>query len=405
MSLSVTILRKMKPYKLIIDNPSYIPYWFNETFNRQFYLPLACVRSDTPVSDNTVLSGVFNGKRFTLISRNNHNTSIFFDINTTFRNILLTEPLNGGLNISSVLPENILKLPPRFTRSSVKKILNFYNEHLISKQKRPFPLWPYEESLTLLIYILVKLRVEVPFIRHDFPSKKGVVAITHDVDSEEGLKSISGVLDIERYLDIPATYFIVGNCFKKNIGILEMLVNTGNELGLHGYNHSGEWTVKGKKHFLDGWDEIKQIAEDMDVRGFRSPYLSRSRRGMKILEDFFCYDSSISDTSKLSPGLNIDGCASIYPYYITNNLIEIPITLPLDSSLIFLGFSPQKMVGLRKKKLYRILNQGGIAVLLTHTEKHFILKKENLIAYSRFLTDLKTDSTIRFQLMRDILKD
>jgi len=118
------------------------------------------------------------------------------------------------------------------------------------------------------------------------------------------------------------------------------LTRDGFEVGCHGYVHDNKLVSLGKEDMKDSLSKAVEILKELGVKGFRSPSLLRSRQLFEALKDFFLYDSSVPDTEVFLQIAPRSGCCTVFPYLISGNLLEIPITLPLDSTLMALGFKP-----------------------------------------------------------------
>jgi len=96
------------------------------------------------------------------------------------------------------------------------------------------------------------------------------------------------------------------------------------------------------------------------------------------------YDASTFDTDPFEP--QSDGVRSIFPFLVQGNevhkgYIELPYTLPQDFTLFAL--MREKDIGIWKKKLDWIAENGGMALLNTHPDyMDFRGKKLKIDEYS-----------------------
>ena len=79
-------------------------------------------------------------------------------------------------------------------------------------------------------------------------------------------------------------------------------------------------------------------------------------------------------------------------------IAEIPLTLPRDGSLRFLGYSPREIARLWIECADLIGRSGGVVMLLTHCERRFSGNAPMLDAYRRFLNYV-TDAGERFRFV------
>jgi len=90
-------------------------------------------------------------------------------------------------------------------------------------------------------------------------------------------------------------------------------------------------------------DRARGFVERYTATGYRAPSLLRTRPLLRDLGPRFRYDSSIPTAGGLFPTPN-NGCATARPFRI-EDILELPITLPRDGTLRFLGFSPDEVRG------------------------------------------------------------
>src|SRR6185312_13744291 len=116
-------------------------------------------------------------------------------------------------------------------------------------------------------------------------------------------------------------------------------------------------------------DAAKPFADRHRAAGYRAPSLLRTRGLLKDLAGRYRYDSSIPTSGGLFPVPN-NGCASARPFMI-EGIMEIPLSMPRDGSLRFLGKSPREILRIWIDCAERISASGGVVVLLTHCERRF----------------------------------
>jgi hypothetical protein len=125
------------------------------------------------------------------------------------------------------------------------------------------------------------------------------------------------------------------------------------------------------------------LRERYGASGYRAPSLLRTPGLLRDLAEFYRYDSSIPTAGGLFPTPN-NGCASARPFLV-EGIAELPLSMPRDGSLRFLGYSPDQILKCWLDCARQIGRSGGVVVLLTHCERQFSGNPPMLAAYRRFL--------------------
>jgi len=215
------------------------------------------------------------------------------------------------------------------------------------------------------------------------------VILTHDIDSAEGLQNlVTHFLPIEEAAGARSTNFIVPCAWKVDDGLVSAVVERGHDIGVHGYDHSNLTPFASPEERRRRLDAARPFAERHAVTGYRAPSLLRTRALLQDLAPRYRYDSSIPTSGGLFPVPN-NGCASARPFAI-EGILELPLSMPRDGSLRFLGYSPDDIAGLWIDCADRIQRADGIVMLLTHCERRFSGNDAMLRAYRRFLEHVST---------------
>src|SRR5262249_16526444 len=130
-------------------------------------------------------------------------------------------------------------------------------------------------------------------------------------------------------------------------------------------------------------EAARPFIERYGARGYRAPSLLRTRALLRGLRPLYQYDSSIPTSGGLFPVPN-NGCATARAFRI-EGIAEIPVSMPRDGSLRFLGYSPAEISSIWRECGSRIARSGGVVMLLTHCERRFSGTPAMLDAYRRFL--------------------
>src|SRR5262249_3442161 len=168
----------------------------------------------------------------------------------------------------------------------------------------------------------------------------------------------------------------------------------GHEIGVHGYDHSNRTAFLASKERRERLVAGKEFGSQFGAGGYRAPSLLRTPELLADLAAHYRYDSRIPSAGGLFPVPN-NGCASGRPWQI-GDLWEIPITLPRDGSLQFLGYSPEAIVRLWQETAAIMARSGAIVSLLTHCENGFSGNARMLAAYRRFIEFIAASAKFEF---------
>jgi hypothetical protein len=130
---------------------------------------------------------------------------------------------------------------------------------------------------------------------------------------------------------------------------------------------------------------MRRYADQWGARGFRGPSTLRDPRLIQQLG--LDYDSSWSDVARYEP--QPGGCCSWLPFFMSEQLLELPITLVQDYTLFELLRESSEEPWIAKASFLR--DQEGMALLLTHPD--YLNTEERLGAYERFLAAQASDAS------------
>ena len=296
-------------------------------------------------------------------------------------------PISGRLPFSyHVIPERV--------RDIIAKIIGAYQKQRESAWAH-FPGWP----LDLSVDAWRDAACEQPR-----PERRTPVILTHDLDSPEGLDSF---LEYFSSLEIAhgarSVCYIVPCKWSLNFTQLDTLTKFGHELGIHGFDHANRTPFLDRGQMDERIEAARHTLSAYPVKGYRAPSLLRTPALYSALVKHFAYDSSIPTSGGLYPCPN-NGCASARPLRI-RQLPVIPLSLPRDGSLRFLGYSPAFILKLWQTYSLRIAESGGIVVLLTHCEKRFSGNAAMLNVYQKFLAWVESNERLYFALPMQVLEN
>lgn len=205
--------------------------------------------------------------------------------------------------------------------------------------------------------------------------KKFAVVLTHDVEEEEGLNFIPVVLKLEEKYNFKSSWNIVPYKYKINERVIQLIKDSGHEIGIHGYNHDG-LLYYSEKIFNERVYYINKALEKFGAVGFRSPQVHRNLKWLQRLN--IEYDASCFDYDPFQPFPG--GTGSIWPF-IVGKFVELPYTLPQDHTLFIV--LEQNDISLWKNKTEWISSNKGVVLLLTHPD--YLIDKSNLKLYEEML--------------------
>lgn len=247
-----------------------------------------------------------------------------------------------------------------------------------------FPSWPLDLTADLIADLAAMPRADL--------GDRTPVLLTHDIDSPEGLKHLLvDFLPREEAAGARSTSYIVPCAWALDEQILGEIRRRGHELGVHGYDHSNRTPFAGGEERVRRLDAARPFIERYRAHGYRAPSLLRTRALMRDLAPRYAYDSSIPTSGGLFPVPN-NGCATARPF-IVEGIIEIPLSLPRDGSLRFLGYTPAEILRTWIDCADAIARSHGVVVLLTHCEARFSGNPRMLDAYGRFIDYVRGAAT------------
>jgi peptidoglycan/xylan/chitin deacetylase (PgdA/CDA1 family) len=265
---------------------------------------------------------------------------------------------------------------PGWARAAAASAIGRWNRRRVASWAR-FPAWPIDVSAD----VLSDLGRSTQDGRCGSPTP---VVLTHDIDSAEGLRNlVETFLPLEEASGARSISYVVPCAWPIDHGLAGNVVARGHHVGVHGYDHSNTTAFAGSSERARRLDAARSFADRYQAAGYRAPSLLRTRALLLDLNGRYRYDSSIPTSGGLFPVPN-NGCATARPFVVAG-MFELPLTLPRDGSLRFLGYSPDEIAGMWTECAHVVAKAQGVVVLLTHCERRFSGHPRMIDAYRRFL--------------------
>jgi peptidoglycan/xylan/chitin deacetylase (PgdA/CDA1 family) len=216
------------------------------------------------------------------------------------------------------------------------------------------------------------------FIPFPEPYETAVI-LTHDVEEETGFNFIPKVIELEVSLGFKSSWNIVPYKYKIDSGIINLINESGHEIGIHGYNHDGKLYYS-EKIFNKRVPLINDALKKYNAVGFRSPMVHRNLRWLQKLD--IKYDASYFDYDPFQPFPGGTGC--IWPF-VAGKFVELPYTLPQDHTLFYA--LKKKDITIWINKINWLVKNNGMIIVLTHPD--YLIKYSHLEMYKSLLLFLK----------------
>jgi len=250
-----------------------------------------------------------------------------------------------------------------------------------------FPAWPLDLTADWLADVIAA--------GSDTDGRATPVVLTHDIDSPEGLAAlVRDFLPIEEKAGARSTSYVVPCGWTVDEALVADAHGRGHEIGVHGYDHANRTPFAGADERRRRLDAAKPFADRFGVSGYRAPSLLRTRPLLRDLASRYRYDSSIPTSGGLFPVPN-NGCASARPFTV-EGIVELPLSMPRDGSLRFLGYGADDIVRLWIECADAIAAARGVVVLLTHCERRFSGTPAMLRAYRTFVEHVAASPRFHF---------
>jgi hypothetical protein len=264
---------------------------------------------------------------------------------------------------------NLKPLIPRALRWALRRQL------AARTQRRVSDVWPIKESAG-----------RKPEDWSGWPEgKQFALVLTHDVESQVGLDRVRQLAELEMRLGFRSSFnFIPEGPYQVSKELLEWLVSNGFEVGVHDLQHDGK-LYRSRAEFVQKAMRINHYVKEWSAAGFRSGFMLNKLDWLHELN--VQYDASTFDTDPFEP--QPEGRHTIFPFWVSrpvtlnpenvgtssqrsmpngsdNGYVELPYTLPQDSTLFLL--LRERNADIWERKLDWIAEHGGMALVIVHPD-------------------------------------
>jgi hypothetical protein len=178
---------------------------------------------------------------------------------------------------------------------------------------------------------------------------------------------------------------------------LETIRSRGFELNVHDLNHDGH-LFESREMFLERAKKINAYSVQWRTEGFRAGGMYRNAEWSDAFR--FDYDMSFPCAAHLEPQQG--GCCTIMPY-ISNGLVEIPLTTTQDYSLFhILG---QHSIDLWKDEVANLAATNGLASFIVHPD--YVIESRERRVYEnllKYLSEICSRAKLWQPLPRDVAR-
>ena len=371
--------------------------------SEEFTLPTKVFELDLREGDSVVLRALENG--LPLMVYRNGEVIVNFDIQATqtFSFVDSKRP------IYTYIPGFHIQMIPPFIRRPLSTFVHSVFSKKggdIVRDYSNLPLTSFEFVILLLSKVLARNHICDARIFHWPSGKRAVFVSLHDVDTGGFLrrKERDSLFRLEQKHQIRSTWF-VPTIHLKGKETVDFLLQSGNEVGWHGYNHDHRLPFQ---PFTDQRVNLLKNSILSDPgnypTGMRSPRLLVSNHLYDLLDrncPALCYDTSFS--------------RGIAPYYLWVNgrkkhILEIPITVPTAIGIY------QRVQGLPRSRKFKaildaqiartkkLIDVSGIISIVTHPEMDLTERPEFLDVYDQYLSYIKSCPDIWFTTAGELFK-
>ena len=198
--------------------------------------------------------------------------------------------------------------------------------------------------------------------------KKFALILTHDVEGQRGLDRVKQLAALEIKLGFRSSYNLIPEGqYSVPLALRSWLTDHNFEVGVHDLHHDGK-LYSSREDFHRKARRINYYLKNWNAVGFRSGFMLHNLDWLRALD--VQYDLSCFDTDPFEP--QPEGVHTIFPFWVPRSnspesgFVEMPYTLPQDSTMFFL--LGEKSDEIWRRKLDWLAGHGGMALLNVHPD-------------------------------------
>jgi hypothetical protein len=196
--------------------------------------------------------------------------------------------------------------------------------------------------------------------------KKFSFVLTHDVEGQRGLDKCRKLMELEMKWGFRSSFnFIPEGEYRVSKELRDELTGNGFEVSVHDLRHDGK-LYNGREGFAANAVWINRYLKEWGAVGFRSGFMFHDLEKLHDLD--IQYDASTFDTDPFEP--QPDGVSTVFPFWKSSangrGYVELPYTLPQDSTLFLLFGETSPEIWLRKFDW--VASHGGMVLVVVHPD-------------------------------------
>ena len=276
--------------------------------------------------------------------------------------------------------------------------------HLSGWEKIPFPRWPVDLSVDLLMESAMTLALKaqrksrIPFIWFWPDGASACGMMTHDIEGPTGIDFCDQLMDLDDAHGIKSSFQLIPegreDTWRRTAARLR---KRGFEVNLHDLNHDGQLFAD-RETFLRQSRRINEHAREFGCDGFRSGAMYREQEWFGAFK--FSYDMSVPNAAHLEPQRG--GCCTVMPYFV-GDILELPLTMAQDYTLFFI--LNDYSTTLWRDQIRLITQRHGLVSVITHPD--YLVgsaEREVYVELLRHLADLREQRGLWMALPGEINK-
>jgi len=362
-----------------------------------FPLAMRIFAFDLRAGDDVLVRAVENG--LPLVVSRGGETIVNFDVQAT----QAFEFADSKRPIYTHIPGfNIQRVPAAMRRplsNLVQSLSSRQRRNGGAEQYRRLPLTDFEFVTLLLGCVLAGEGTRGARVFQWPGGKRAAFVSLHDIDTRGFLRrrEKDPLYRVEQKHGIRAAWFVPAAILGDRREALDFLLQSGNEVGWHGYNHDHRLPFRPFAEQRVAMLRNSHFAQPASFPlGMRTPRLLKSNHLFDLL-DRSCpvlrYDTSF--------------LRGIVPYYLWVNgrrtrILEIPTTVPTDISVynnlheVPRSRRPEAILEVQIARTRHLLEIGGLISIVTHPEKDLTERPELLDVYDQYLAFVRSCPDVWF---------